>query len=249
MTFGNLIYSWNSNDKFYKFNELSNCEEPNRARWKMKSKTKTGNRWLIKELEDKEVNIRSCETLFDIFLKACGEMKLSWNDDWNTWTKKILGFFGDFGQFLNYCVHCGPQYGIVDSEKKPTSEYLVDLCWCFEDEYSRANWIELALESELSGQTIDSITYDFWKLTDLKAYIKVGVFAPKLKDKQQVLEAISALVAYHGIQVLTEKYLIILILNHGQTESPSKQIEIVGYEISYLGNIREIGSKRFPKEP
>jgi hypothetical protein len=66
----------------------------------MKSKIKTGNRWLIKELENKEVNHCYCETLFNIFLKVCCEMKPCWNQEWNTWAKKILGFFDDFGQDL-----------------------------------------------------------------------------------------------------------------------------------------------------
>lgn len=215
----------------------------------MKNKKRTANRWLWKEVKDREINYRSCDVLFNFFLKACGELKLSWDEDWGEWTKKILGFFADFGQYYAFRVHCRPQYGVVDSDEEPTREYLVDLCWCFEDEYSRANWIELALESELSYPEVDAIKYDFWKLTDIKAYVKIGICAPRLKNKQELLEEISALVASHGIQVPTEKYLIILILNHGPTESASKQIEIAGYEISYLGNIREIGSKRFPKAP
>jgi hypothetical protein len=66
---------------------------------------------------------------------------------------------------------------------------------------------QLALESELSGQDIDSVKDDFWKLTDVKAYTKIGIFAPKLKDRQKVLDELSALVAHHGIRIPEEKYL------------------------------------------
>jgi hypothetical protein len=151
----------------------------------MKTKKRTKNRWLWKEVKDKDINTRSCETLFNFFLKAYSEVELNWNEDWSEWTKKILGFFADFGQYYDFCVHCRPQYGVVDSTETPTGEYLVDLCWCFEDEYSRANWIEVALESELSYPDLDSIKYDFWKLTDIKAFVKIGIFAPKLKDNKR----------------------------------------------------------------
>jgi len=215
----------------------------------MKKTKDVSHQLLYKDLRKKALNLRSCETLFDVFLKACTNMKLNWNEGWTEWSKKILVFFADLGRFYDYRVYLEPQYGVLDTDKKPTSEYLVDLCWSFEDEYARAYWIELALESELSSQNIDSIKYDFWKLTDVKAFVKVGIFAPKLKDKKATLEEISYLVASHGIQVPTEKYLVILILNHGPTELESQRIEITGYEIDYISGLREIGSKRFPAVP
>ena len=106
--------------------------------------------------------------------------------------------------------------------------------------------MELALESELSGQDVESIKDDFYKLTDVKACTKVGIFAPKLRDKQKVLDELSALVAHHGIRIPEEKYLIILILYHGKAEEEKQRIEIAGYEINYLGDLNFIESKRFP---
>jgi len=106
-----------------------------------------------------------------------------------------------------------------------SNEYLVDLCWCFSDKYEKAYWIELALESELSGQDVDSIRYDFWKLVDVKAYTKVGIFAPKLKDWQKVLDELSALVAHHGIRIPEEKYLIISYLSYIMAKQKQKNKE------------------------
>lgn len=201
---------------------------------------------IFKELKDKRVNLRSCEFLFLLFLKGYSEMKLDWNDDWKEWTSNILTFFAELGKFYGYQIYLNPVFGVLNLSNEQSSEYIVDLCWCLEDEYERAYWMELALESELSSQDIDSIKYDFWKLTDIKAYTKVGIFAPKLRDRQKVLEELVALVAHHGIRAPTEKYLIILILYHGKAEAETQRIEIAGYEVNHLGDLKLIGSKRFP---
>ena len=57
---------------------------------------------------------------------------------------------------------------------KSDGEYLVDLAWeqKGDDEY----YLELVLESELSDSEIDDFLYDFYKIVDLKAHIKVGIF-------------------------------------------------------------------------
>lgn len=215
----------------------------------MKRKTRMAYLEVFKDIKEKEVNLRSCDFLFELFLKACNKVKLNWNEEWKEWSKKILTFFAELGKFYSFRVYLRPEYGILDTDNQPTSEYLVDLCWSFEDDNNRAYWLELVLESELSGQNVDSIAYDFWKLTDTKAFMKVGVFAPRLKDRTIVLDKISSLVATHAIKVPTEKYLIILILNHGSAEIESQRIEIAGYKINYLGDLKEIGSKRFPTSP
>lgn len=152
---------------------------------------------VFKELKDKAVNLRSCEFLFSVFLKSYPKMKLSWDDDWGKWTSNILTFFAELGKFYGYQIYLKPEYGVLNLGNEPSTEYLVDLCWCLEDEYERAYWMEIALESELSSQDIDSIKYDFWKLTDVNAYTKVAVFAPRLRDRQIVLEELVALVAHH----------------------------------------------------
>jgi len=203
---------------------------------------------IFKELEKKSLYTRSCEVLFNLFLRAYPEMKLNWKDNRKNWTKKILTFFGELGNVYNYFVCLNKEYGFLDIRNEPTGEYLVDLCWYYSNEEETAYWIELALESELSSKDVDSIKYDFWKLTDVKAYTKIGIFMPSLRDRQRVMEEISYLVAYHGIRVPTERYLVILILNHGVVENEARRIEIVGYEINYFGDVREVGSKRFPEK-
>lgn len=213
----------------------------------MNKKAKLVYKEILDDLKTEQVNLRCCDLLFELFLKACSQMKLKWDSDWNVWTSKILTFFAELGRLYEFGVYLRPEYGFTDVDNQPTSEYLVDLCWAFEDEkYNRAYWIELALESELSSQDVGSIKYDFWKLTDVKAYTKVGIFAPRLRDKKEVLDEISSLVAINVIKIPTEKYLVILILNHGKAETESQRIEVAGYEINYLGDCKQISSKRFP---
>jgi len=200
-----------------------------------------------KEFEDKTVNLRSCETLFSLFLNYYPRMKIGWGDDWKKWTANILTFFAELGKFYGYQVYLKPDYGVRNMDNEEPSEWLVDLCWYFETQFFTAHWIELALESELSNQTIEGILYDFWKLADIKAFMKVGIFVPKLRDKEKLLKELVAVVAQHGIRIPVEKYLIILILYHGKVEDETKRIEIEGYEINYLGDLKRIGSKRLPE--
>lgn len=198
------------------------------------------------ELKERHINYRSCKILFELFLKKFPSLKLDWEKDWNEWTKQILTFFAELGKFYGFEVYLHPKFGVLNSGKEPTSEYLVDLCWSFEDEYNRAQWIELALESELSSRDIDSITYDFNKLVDIKSYVKVGIFSPKLAERDKVIEALEEMVAISAIKFPSESYLVILILYHGKAEKASKRIEIIGYEINYRGESRMIDSRRFP---
>ena len=142
----------------------------------------------IADLEEKTFNYRSCKNLFKLFLREFPSMKLDWETSWNEWTIKLLTFFAELGKFYDFEVYLTPKCGVLTSNKENTSEYLVDLSWCFEDEKKRAEWIELALESELSSQDIDEIMYDFSKLVEIKSYVKVGIFAPKLSDRDTLIE-------------------------------------------------------------
>ena len=149
------------------------------------------------------------------------------------------------GKTYEYQVYLGPQYGVLDLNKEPTNEYLVDLCWTFENR--KGYWMELALESELSkSQNFDAIQWDFYKLIDIKAFTKIGIFSPKLSERDDVINEIESAIAVSGIRFPFERYLIILILYHGASEKESERIEIKGYEINNMGDSKEIGSKRFP---
>lgn len=196
--------------------------------------------------EEQTINTRSCQVLFSLFIDNFPSFKVDWEKDWGEWTKQILTFFAELGKKYLYHVYLDPQYGVLDLEKEPTEEYMVDLCWTFEDECMRGYWMELALESELSAQDLGSIMWDFYKLIDIKAFMKIGICAPKLSERDKVIREMESAVSVSGIKSPFERYLLILILYHGAPEKESERIEIKGYEINYLGDLKEIGSRRFP---
>ena len=188
--------------------------------------------------EEKTPNLRSPKVLFDLFIKEFPKFDLEWKN-WTEWTNRLLGFFAKLGKKSGYGIYL--KSGILPKEKE--GEYLVDLCWV--GEFKEHIWIELALEEELSYHDIDSITEDFWKIVDLKAYTKVGIFAPRLAEREEALESLRSIVAYSEIKIPTERYLVIFFLYHGKAEKKDQRIEIVGYEINYLGDYRKIKSVRF----
>jgi len=184
--------------------------------------------------EEKTLNLRSPEVLFDLFTKEFPKFNLQWGN-WTEWTSKLLGFFTKLGK----------QYGYYIRGGEKTSEYLVDLCWIGSFKEHGAAWMELALEEELSYYDIDSIGEDFSKIVDLKAYTKVGIFAPKLAEREEALRSLENLVTYSEPKIPTERYLVIFILDHGKKEKKAQRIEIVGYELNYLGDSKLIKSVRF----
>lgn len=199
---------------------------------------------LFDDLKSRVVNTRSSEFLFELFLKKYSILKFSWKENWDEWSKKIFTFFGELGKDRCYEIFLNPKYGIKDLHANETSEYLVDLCWEKQGETS----LELALESELSSANdIESIMWDFNKLMDVKAFIKVGICSPLLRDRSTLMEEISRNLARHLISVPTERYLFILIIDHGKKELETQRIEIEGWAVNYLGELKKLGSKYFPE--
>ena len=182
--------------------------------------------------EEKTLNLRSPEVLFDLFTKEFPKFNLKWGN-WTEWTGRLLGFFTKLGKQYGYDIRGGEK----------ASEYLVDLCWI--GSLKEHAWIELVLEEELSYYDIDSISEDFSKIVDLKAYIKVGIFSPRLAEREEALQSLESLVTYSEPKIPTERYLVIFILDHGKKEKKAQRIEIVGYELNYLGDSKLIKSVRF----
>ncbi len=166
---------------------------------------------------------------------------LSWDDKNSEWTKKILGYFIDLGESLGYNVYTDPRV------RNGYYEYLVDLCWAIElkDDYPNEWGIELAIEQEWSTE-LKEIYYDFEKLLDIKANLKIMICSPRIKDIDDILLTFQKYVSKCMIKIPTERYLII-IFTKDINRKESERIKIEGYEIDYLGNIKELGYKRFPE--
>lgn len=183
------------------------------------------------------MNIRSCEDLSKTFLKKYPKFKWKFKNKIGALTENILSFWSDLGEEYEFTVY---------KKGKDNHEYLLDLCWSFESGDRPDIWMELGLESELSNNSLEGIKQDFWKLVDVKSYTKVGIFSPKLGDKDEVIELLTQIVTFSGIKIPVEKYLIIFIIDHGVKENPKKRTEICTYQINYLGELKHLKTRRFP---
>jgi len=179
------------------------------------------------------MNIRSCDSLSTKFLS---DFPVLWEKTENIdLTSVLLDYWANLGYKNGYVIFTQQKF-FSDSE----GEYLVDLCWSYEDEDQYDYWIELALESEVSDDSLDGMKYDFYKIVDVKAYTKVGIFYPLLKDKDEFLNSLSKIVAFHGIKNPLENYLIILLVDHGAKEDPKKRVEVSTYKMDYNGKLTKL---------
>jgi len=85
---------------------------------------------------------------------------------------------------------------------------------------------------------------DFRKLVDVKAYTKVGLFYPPLSRKEETLDALSEHIAFSGIKNPLEKYLLILMVDHGVKTDPKIRVEVSTYHIDITGERKKLGEIR-----
>jgi hypothetical protein len=123
------------------------------------------------------------------------------------------------------------------------SGYLVDLCW---EEYAKGKhcWLELILEEEWAGDW-DGLSWDFSKLLDVKANIKVFICFPKEAERREVPVALANWVSEHAIKCPDESYLLI-IFSRDARRKQSERLQIEGFAIDYRGELAELGSQLFP---
>ncbi|MDD5449938.1 MAG: hypothetical protein PHO42_05005 [Candidatus Omnitrophica bacterium] len=147
--------------------------------------------------------------------------KLSWGDGGNTsWTNEILGYFRREGR-LTY------QF------KSDDYEYLLDLVWYkggkeYEDYYG----LELALESEWGG-SLGEIMDDFYKLTDVKAFLKVMIVGRSEYSTDKMIEIMSKTVK-NSKKLPEEEYLVIIFPQTAQGVEREEKI-FSGYKINNCG--------------
>ena len=185
------------------------------------------------------MNSRSCKELSDAFIEFCKKNNLSITQGNEYTSSQILGYWSDLGVKEGFNIWVQNRYS-----KGTTREYLVDLCWCFEYDNILDYWVELALESEISSKSIEGIEYDFYKLIDIKSFTKVGIFSPKKRDVEEYLKNLSEIIAYSGIKIPYENYLIIFLIDQGVREH--LRLEIKTYHLNYQGEITPLHQVQLP---
>jgi len=118
--------------------------------------------------------------------------------------------------------------------KEVSYEYLVDHCWAVKDQ--KGIWLEMALESELSERNVEGILYDFEKLTDVKAFLKIGIFHPQIKRIEEVASKCAELIRRHRIKIVGEQYLLIFLTERQRNRR--WYLKVSGYLFDHMGKIK-----------
>jgi hypothetical protein len=139
---------------------------------------------------------RELDELFKKFVDDFPTLKLKWDMSNTEWTKKIFEYFAKLGKNDGFEVWY---------ENNP-SEYLLDTCWVHASETPPLNWIEVAFEIEFL-RDLDSITDEFSKLVDIKAYTKILLCLPKVDEIDDLVHSASQMIRYNPLRFLEERYL------------------------------------------
>ena len=165
---------------------------------------------------------------------------LTRNSNNTEWTKNIYRYFYKQGVKNGFKVYANPDV-IIEGE----TEYLVDLCWSKEDtvEYRDCKGLELVLESEW-GTPKDAILWDFCKIVDMNAFLKIMVISIKEAEINSILKEMAEIIKGNRIQFKEENYLIIVFAPIHLT-SDFEQYVIYGYKVSSEGMGQKLQSADF----
>jgi len=116
------------------------------------------------------------------------------------WKVGIFQILGDKGRELGFQVFHGPCKGVFPN----CHEHIYDLTWL-----SKTG--EIALAVELEQQSEAQILYDFAKLVDANALLKVLIYTvPRTKDSgQHIRSQIESCIAQSASQVAHQRYLFV----------------------------------------
>lgn len=181
--------------------------------------------------------IKSCEKLFAQFINDFPKLGCLSEYKFAQFNPHLKRYFGNLGKKSGYVSYW---------TSKETSEYLVDLCWYVENQ--TGEWMELALEQELSSDDIEEVKSDFYKLLDVKAFLKIGIFRPKKAERYKILELFQELISRHKIRNPEERYLTILMFWHSSRDPHPNKLEISGHEFDFLGNRTDLGTEFYDWE-
>lgn len=119
----------------------------------------------------------------------------------------------------------------------PNNEYMVDMCW--ERGSDKAYfYLDTAIEEEWDDSNYGDFMKDFYKLIDIKAYLKVFIFSPYKRKLKEWMEEFKKRIREHEIKLVEEVYLILSL-----TEADNDKTEVKGYIIDKHGRSECLDSK------
>lgn len=153
---------------------------------------------------------------------------LRWNTQRGDWTRLIKEFFGRLGTSEGFR---------VVYTRQGVKEYLLDLTWIQE---SPRRFIQLGLESEMS-ENRGRCMRAFDKLTDTKAYTKVGIFRTNPGLENQLLQLFKQRLTDHMLPLHTERYLVIFL----SYVSAQNHIKVTCHLLEYTGSQLQLCEDQF----
>lgn len=173
-------------------------------------------------------------TIEELYNCFCSNFKkdstLTQNSTNPEWTKNIYFYFYKQGKENGFKVYAKPN--VV---KEAGQEYLVDLCWSKEEssDYLDYKGLELVLESEWLTDE-DEIMWDFCKLIDMKAFLKLMVICINKREVEDIIKKMAGTIKSNRIKLKEENYLVIIFVPIPTIYNPNKYI-IEGYKINTDG--------------
>jgi len=176
----------------------------------------------------------SPQQLFEFISSKLADITIK-SKKWAQIEKGLFDALMELGKKEGYSVY-------VKGGSKGEGEYLVDLCWYFEQRSLR-KWMEMACEIEWSSRDQGEIVYDMWKLTDVKANIKLGISSPKARDKDSVIDEVGSIIRDHAIKMPNEQYVMIYAIYQPYVNE-QERFDVLGYCYDTIGNEVLLGEKK-----
>lgn len=146
-----------------------------------------------------------------------------------------MGYFRELAEAKGYDCYPNP-------DKEGHHQYLVDLCWENQAE-GKHRWLELALEEEWN-ENWGEVFWDFDKLTDVKAFMKVFICRQKEAQRSELPVALAHCISQNGIKLSEEAYLVIMFSRNARRKV-SERLQIEGFAIDYRGELTKLDSRYF----
>ena len=150
------------------------------------------------------------------------------------WTRWVLGCFAELGKMNGYTA-------IWTDPDKQTTEFLLDLCW-LKDSPSELR-LALGLESEWNSK--EHVLYDFGKLLQTKATIKVMISALSHQQMTEALNEMIGMIDRLRPRYPEETYLLINMPGSDRAHL-TRELTVTGDEIGATGTLRSLGEHTLP---
>jgi hypothetical protein len=164
---------------------------------------------------------------YNRFVLRLGRTNLSWEKPSHSdkyWTSAMMRLLGMMAK----------TYGLRPYSHLHCGEYMVDMCWY--KETKKKEFADTVIEEEWSDD--NDLSWDFNKLVDFKAYLKVFIFSPNSQKITRWINIFKKIIKKNPIKLDEEIYLIITL-----EKDENDLTRVTGYIIDKYGNAEHLNTK------